>query len=66
MALIEFKCVSCGYETEELVKSDGKYPPCPKCGGKLQQKYSGKCCFGTGKGSSGSCSGHCGTCKGCH
>lgn len=43
MALIEFICPKCGYESEEIVKSDGKYPNCPECGEKLKQKLSGKC-----------------------
>ena len=43
MALIEFICPKCGHVTEELVKSDGNYPDCPKCGTKLVQKLSGKC-----------------------
>ena len=65
MDFIEFVCPKCGYESEELVKSDGKYPNCPKCGTALKQKLSGKCytaCQGKG---SGGCGGNCATCKGC-
>lgn len=66
MALITFICPKCGHESEELVKSDGNYPNCPKCGTKLRQKLSGKC-YSTcaGKGHNG-CSGNCGSCGGCH
>ena len=69
MALIAFICPKCGYECEELVKSDGKYPSCPKCGEPLKQKLSGKCYTHVpGKGSGGGgCSGNCGgNCSCCH
>lgn len=63
MALIELKCVKCGKVSEELIKSDGKYPKC-ECGGKLEQVYSGKC-YTARAGSGGGCGGNCSTCKGC-
>lgn len=67
MALIEFVCPKCGYECEELVKSDGKYPDCPKCGAALKQKLSGKCYTNcAGKSGGGGCSGNCSCCGGCH
>ena len=69
MALIAFICPKCGYESEELVKSDGKYPDCPKCGEPLKQKLHGKCytpCVGKGSGHGGGCSGNCSCCGGCH
>lgn len=67
MAFLEFKCPQCGYETEELVKSDGKYPDCPKCGAKLVQKLSGKCYTScAGKSGDHNCSGNCSCCGGCH
>ena len=68
MAFIEFICPRCGYTSEEIVKSDGKYPDCPKCGAPLKQKLSGKCYTGVaGKpnGSGGGCSGNCSCCGGC-
>ncbi|MCI8435111.1 MAG: zinc ribbon domain-containing protein [Clostridia bacterium] len=65
MALIELKCEACGYVGEELIKSDGKYPPCPKCGKPLQQVYAGKCYVNVNK-CGGNCSGNCKTCGGCH
>ncbi len=66
MALIEFICPKCGYESEEIVKSDGKYPNCPKCGEKLKQKLSGKCYTNCAGKSGGGCSGNCSCCGGCH
>ena len=69
MALIEFICPRCGHTSEEIVKSDGKYPDCPKCGTPLKQKLSGKCYTGVaGKssGGGGGCSGNCSCCGGCH
>lgn len=42
MPLLELKCTRCGFVNEELVKADGNYPPCPHCGGKTEQVYSGK------------------------
>ena len=65
MPLLELKCNDCGYESEELVKADGKYPDCPKCGKPLQQKYSGKLTVNY-KNSCGGCSGNCSSCGGCH
>ena len=63
MPLIELKCEKCGYDGEELVKADGIYPPCPKCGGKLTQNYSGKLTVNGFK--KGGCSGDCKHCSGC-
>lgn len=65
MPIIEFICPDCGYQTEELVKADGNYPPCPKCGKIMNQKYHGKLTvnYKAGSGCSGDC-GHCG--GGCH
>ena len=57
MALIEFICPKCGYESEEIVKSDGKYPNCPECGEKLKQKLSGKCYTNCAGKSGGGCGG---------
>ena len=65
MPLLEFKCSKCGYETEELIKADGKYPNCPKCGQQLEQKYSGKLTVNY-KNSCCGCSGNCSSCGGCH
>ena len=65
MALIELKCEACGYVGEELIKSDGKYPPCPKCDKPLQQVYAGKCYVNVNK-CGGNCTGNCKTCGGCH
>ena len=62
MAFIELKCKECGYEYEELV-GGGVYPPCPKCGGKTDQKYNGKVWVNSVKPSN--CTGKCSTCKGC-
>ncbi len=62
MALIELKCVNCGKEFEALT-SGGNYPPCPDCGGKTEQKYSGKVWVNSVK--KGGCGGNCATCKGC-
>lgn len=64
MPLIELICKNCGTVTEELVKADGEYPNCKKCGQKLEQKYSGKCYVSAVK-SGGSCGGNCASCKGC-
>lgn len=64
MPLIRLKCKECGYETEELVGCDGKYPLCPSCKKPLEQNYSGKLCVNGTK--SHACSGNCKTCGGCH
>ncbi|MCI8412977.1 MAG: zinc ribbon domain-containing protein [Clostridia bacterium] len=66
MALIEFVCPKCGYESEELVRSDGVYPNCPQCGEKLKQKLNGKCYTNCAGKSGGGCSGNCSCCGGCH
>lgn len=63
MPIIEFKCPQCGFETEELIKADGNYPDCPRCGTKLTQKYSGKLAVNYRK---SACKGDCGHCGGCH
>ena len=64
MALIELKCEKCGKVYEELLKSDGNYPPCKFCGGKTEQVYSGKLYVGGCKKSD--CTGDCSCCGGCH
>lgn len=64
MPLIQLKCDDCGYEDEELVGCDGKYPPCPKCGKPLRQDYNGKLTVNSVKAKA--CSGNCKTCGGCH
>lgn len=64
MAFIELQCKACGYVGEELVKSDGVYPPCPKCGKPLTQVYAGKCYVNVQKGEH--CGGDCKHCSGCH
>ncbi len=63
MPLIEFKCNKCGYETEELTKTNDVAPKCPKCGYEMTQKYWGKC-YVNGS-TKEHCSGNCSTCKGC-
>jgi putative FmdB family regulatory protein len=62
MPFIELKCCKCGHEFEELTKI-GSYPACPVCGGKTEQKYSGKIVVNSV--SKNQCSGNCATCKGC-
>lgn len=64
MPLIELICKNCGTVVEELVKADGEYPVCKKCGCKLEQKYSGKCYVSSVK-KGGGCSGNCSRCGGC-
>ena len=63
MALIEFVCTQCGAESEELVRSDGNYPACKVCGGRLKQKLSGKLHVNCAKHEH--CGGNCKTCGGC-
>lgn len=64
MPLIELKCIRCGKSYEELVKADGKYPPCKYCGGETQQVYSGELVVCAHRKSG--CSGNCSNCGGCH
>lgn len=63
MPLIELKCSKCGYESEELVSANGKYPKCGKCGGKMDQNYNGSLKVNSVK--KHNCSGDCKHCGGC-
>lgn len=63
MPLLELKCTRCGFVNEELVKADGNYPPCPHCGGKMEQVYSGKLIVNCAK--KEHCDGNCSHCGGC-
>lgn len=63
MPLLELKCTRCGFDNEELVKADGNYPPCPHCGGKTEQVYSGKLIVNCAK--KEHCDGNCSHCGGC-
>ncbi len=41
MPIYEYKCLSCGYEFEEIQKfSDPVVSICPKCGGVVEKKIS--------------------------
>lgn len=65
MPLINLKCSKCRYESEELVGTTGKYPPCPNCGGELKQNYSARLSvnYAGGKKHCGGDCKHCGGCK---
>ena len=66
MPLIELICKNCGAVSEELVRADGDYPNCKKCGHKLEQKYNGKCYVSSSSAKKGGgCGGNCANCKGC-
>lgn len=65
MPLYAWKCTRCGHRFEVLASIDKrKQAVCEKCGEKAVRDYTGSCAFGA-KGS-GSCSGNCGCCGGCH
>jgi putative FmdB family regulatory protein len=62
MALIDFKCKSCGNEFFEIVKAQDEKVICPKCSSEeVERLYKGKY-FGKGS-CSGNCSGGCSGCK---
>ena len=65
MALLQYKCVNCNQEFEELVKDSSVKVFCPKCKGEAQRIYSGQMFSSTGK-TIKKCSGNCKTCSGCH
>ena len=64
MALLQYKCVECKNEFEELVKDPMQEVICPLCKGKGQRVYSGIMFSATGK-TTKKCSGNCKTCSGC-
>ncbi|MBQ8972660.1 MAG: zinc ribbon domain-containing protein [Clostridia bacterium] len=65
MPLYEFRCPQCGCRFELLCSiSQRDNAVCPKCAGKVERVYQGKCAFGAIKGASG-CGGNCSGCPGC-
>ncbi len=64
MAVLQYKCPSCGKEFEELVKKFDEEVTCPACGKKAERCYSGQMFSATGKQHRG-CSGNCKNCRGC-
>lgn len=64
MPILQYKCLSCGKEFEELVKSHGDRVVCPDCGGQAERSWSGNIYSATGKPAK-KCSGNCKTCGGC-
>lgn len=67
MPIYAFRCDQCNHKFDELTSISGQDKVvCPKCQGKVDRVYEGKCAFGAkstqgGKGCSGSCS----DCAGC-
>ncbi len=62
MALLKFRCKSCGKVFDELTSIAGMdRVKCPDCGGETERAYEGKCV----RMGQGGCSGNCGTCAGC-
>jgi putative FmdB family regulatory protein len=69
MALLDFRCESCGEKFSELVSSSNRDKvECPKCKSKeIKQVFEGKCnTVGAIGGKAGCTSGSCGGCSGCH
>lgn len=64
MPVLQYKCVACGKEFEELVKSHEEEVFCPDCGKKAERSWSGCVYSATGK-QSKKCGGNCKTCGGC-
>ncbi|MGI6485961.1 MAG: zinc ribbon domain-containing protein [Thermoanaerobacterales bacterium] len=70
MPTFDFKCCDCGHNFSEFVSiKDKEKVSCPKCGGRVSQRFTGFCYFrkgGNAGSSSSSCSGgSCSTCSGC-
>jgi putative FmdB family regulatory protein len=69
MAILDFKCKTCGEKFSELVNSSNRDNiECPKCKSKeTTQVFEGKCNTVGASGGKSSCnSGSCGGCSGCH
>jgi len=64
MPFLQYKCIKCGKEFEELVKNEKQQVNCPSCLEKAERSYSGEIFTQTGKPSK-KCSGNCKTCGGC-
>ncbi len=77
MPTFDFKCNDCGHNFSEFVSiKDKEKVRCPKCGGRVSQRFTGFSYIKTGErcsssscnggSSSSSCSGgSCATCSGC-
>lgn len=64
MPILQYKCLSCGEQFEELVKKYDDKVICPRCKGRAERSYSGAVYTYTGKKQS-HCTGNCKTCGGC-
>lgn len=64
MPLLQYKCLECGKNFDELVKKYDDKVFCPYCNGRTERSFSGTVYTSTGK-SSVKCSGNCKTCGGC-
>lgn len=64
MPILQYKCLKCGRQFDELVKKYDDRVLCPYCRGESERSFSGKMYSGTGK-TCPKCSGNCKTCGGC-
>lgn len=64
MPLLQYKCIECGKQFDELVKKYDDKVFCPFCKGQTERSFSGTMYTGTGK-SGVKCSGNCKMCGGC-
>ena len=64
MPLLQYKCLNCGKQFDELVKKYDDKVFCPYCNGQAERSYCGTVYTGTGK-TGTKCSGNCKTCGGC-
>jgi len=65
MALLQYRCPTCGKKFEELVKKYDETVLCPDCNVPAERDYTGCMYSATGKQRT-QCSGNCKTCSGCH
>jgi len=64
MAVIDFKCKTCGHAFFEIVQSKEQRDAvtCPECGGPVKQMFQGTANV---TGPRPACGGNCGSCGGC-
>ena len=64
MPFLQYKCLSCGKQFEELVAKYDDTVSCPACGGETKRDFTGELYSATGK-QTKKCTGNCRTCGGC-